>query len=1070
MVTLLGPGCIDPQSLETGATIIRLQLIVNRMGLLSTRRFFLFLYGKFSILAKGSELGMKMKFASWAAAMVLGFAAPALALDPALLLTQYGHTAWRIRDGYFSGPPTAITQTKDGYLWIGTESGLIRFDGVRFEHWQPPEGMHLPDERIFGLLGASDGSLWIGTDSGLARWKDGMLTVYASVGRFGALLQARNGTIWAGHTRALAAFPPLCQFAEGQFRCFGKSQGFSPRWVAALHEDAEGNLWAGGEGGICKWSSAKTECLEIKATEKAGDKFGVTALSSDPNGVLWAGVGPTGIWQYISGSWKRSASSAAGINLESEAMLRDRHASLWIGSRQAGLVRITNVQTDKFTSTDGLSGDYVTAIYEDTEGDIWVATSSGLDRFRNVSVATFTKREGLIDDRVTAVTPARTGGVWVADEHALLQIKEKKIIPYIPSKGLPGEEPSSLFEDSRGRLWLGIDSGIAWLQDGRFHTLRMQDGTPLGVVRTIAEDPDGNIWISTTSPQHALLRVRNGTVVAANPIEAFGGHDILAIVADPSGGLWLGLNRSGLQRFKDGHSFPYPQSDALSRDTVRDLFFDSQGLWIATKTGLRVLEGDKLHSLTVRNGLPCDDIESVIKSDDASLWLKTTCGLIRVSALEWSNWLEHPESHVQVRLYDAFDGAQVGMSPFSPRAAKSSDGRLWFSAEISGIQVVDPENLRINSIAPPVQVTRMVANHNEYEASSRISLPALTKDVEIDYTALSLKIPEKVRFRYKLEGTDNDWQDAGTRRQAFYTNLRPGLYIFRLAACNNDGVWSDSAASMRFSISPSFYQTIWFRIVCVFSMAGLLWLLYWIRLRRVAAIYKARMDERLEERERIARELHDTLLQSIQGLILRFHAVAKQIPRGEIAREMMEKALDRADETVSEGRERVRNLRDPADLLGNLTMAFRRVAEEFTQGSAVEFKEVVEGDPKELHPMVREETYAVGREALINAFNHSGGLQVEIELIYDKQYFRLRVRDDGRGFDPAILGSGQRTGHWGLQGMRERARKVGGQLEIWSGPGTGTEVELKVPSAVAYKMVRAKSGWFWFRRNSEEGW
>ena len=347
--------------------------------------------------------------------------------------------------------------------------------------------------------------------------------------------------------------------------------------------------------------------------------------------------------------------------------------------------------------------------------------------------------------------------------------------------------------------------------------------------------------------------------------------------------------------------------------------------------------------------------------------------------------------------------------------------------------------------------------------SGLLRLPPLIRDLQIDYTALSLVAPEKIRFRYKLEGRDNDWQEVTDRRQVFYNDLPPGNYRFRVIASNNNGVWNESGTYVDFNIAPAYYQTAWFRIAIVILFLFALGVIYQLRLRQVARQVRARMEERLEERERIARDLHDTLLQSVQGLILKFHAVSKQIPADTAAYRALEKTLDHADEVLAEGRDSIRNLRVNSASISDLPAAFRSVAEQTSQGRDAIFKTVVEGRVRDLHPLVLEECYSIGREAIINALSHSDGQHVEAEIAYDSREFRLRVRDDGRGINQKILEDGGRAGHWGLQGMHERAQKIGGQLKFWSRPETGTEVELTVPAATAYGNSSQKAKKFRFR-------
>jgi signal transduction histidine kinase len=448
-----------------------------------------------------------------------------------------------------------------------------------------------------------------------------------------------------------------------------------------------------------------------------------------------------------------------------------------------------------------------------------------------------------------------------------------------------------------------------------------------------------------------------------------------------------------------------------------------------------------------------------IEDDARSLWLLMPCGLVRIARPELDAWAAAADQGmdakrtIQTTVFDSYDG--VGASAFAggykPRVTKSRDGRVWFGGA-DGVSVVDPRHLAVNTLPPPVHVEGIIADRTAYGVTTgALRLPPRVRDLQIDYTALSLAAPEKVRFRYKLEGWDRDWQDAGTRRQAFYGNLPPREYRFRVIACNNSGVWNETGDSLDLSIAPAYYQATWFRIASLAAFLMILAALYQLRLRQVAQRVRLRTEARLEERERIARDLHDTLLQSVQGLILQFHAAARGLPEDEPVRQRLEKTLDLADQVLAEGRDRVRDLRAAPLALGDLPAAFQRIAEQTPQHRRATFKTVVEGRARELQPLVLEEVYCIGREAIINSLAHSECLGVEVEITYDARQFRLRVRDDGRGIDSAILEQGGRPGHWGLQGMRERAQRIGAQLQFWSRPGTGTEVELTVPAAAAYR-------------------
>lgn len=982
----------------------------------------------------------------WAYFVALLLATPAAGLDPNTALTQYGHTAWRVRDGYFAGQPGSIAQTTDGFLWIGTSAGLIRFDGVRFVPWKPPAGSPLPDDRIINILGASDGSLWIGTASGLARWHDGRLTVHARGGRFGSLLEDRQGTVWAGHTRK-AEVPPLCRFRRGEFQCFELPAEHRLDYVGALHEDRRGNLWIGGPAGVCRWQPQGLACHDISALAGLVNKSGVFFLADDAEGNLWAATGAEGFWRLAGGKW------TAEPGLESGPLLADRSRSLWIGTNKDGLVRRVHGRTERFSHTDGLSGDVINTIFEDREGNVWVATSSGLDRFRDVKVATLTSREGLPGGDISAVAASRDGSVWITEKRTLLHWREGGISVYGAGQGLPGNAMTSLLEDSRGRLWVGVDNGLAWWERGRFVSFSMPDGSAVGVVRAIVEDRNGSFWIATVHADHALLHIRGERLVKSVPAERLGGSQISAMAAHPEGGVWIGLINSELKLYRNGRFEPAGKLDSPDGRRIYGLLPDSHGLWLITNRGLSLLRNGTLSTLDTHRGLPCDDIEDAVRGDDEALWVKTLCGLVRIPAGELAAWSAHPERRVRVRVLDAFDGAQAGSSPFTPRSTKSLDGRLWFTTEGGGLQVVDPKRMKDNAVPPPVHILSVVADRKTYEPEPGLRLPPLTQDLEIDYTALSFMIPEKVRFRYRLEGAQSDWQDAGTRREAFFTNLKPGDYRFRVIAANNDGVWNQQGAALDFAILPAFYQTRAFLLLSIAALALLAWVGYRWHIRQVAARLDLQFQERLAERTRIAQDLHDTLLQGFLSASMQLHVAVDELPADAPEKPRLSRVLQMMRQVIEEGRNAVRGLRKPAQQISgidDLAQSLANVPQELGLNEAAVFRVIVEGPSRPLRPLIRDEVYRISREALANAFRHAEASEIEVEIEFAARALRVIIRDDGRGIDPEVLRSG-REGHWGLSGMRERAEGMGAQLKAWSRERAGTEVELSVPAEIAFR-------------------
>jgi Signal transduction histidine kinase len=950
-------------------------------------------------------------------------------------------------------------------LWIGTQVGLVRFDGVRFVPWTPTDGKLLPSSLITSLLGARDGSLWIGTGAGLVQWKNGDLISFPeTTGRINSIYEDRDGTIWAGRSRNPAG--GLCRVTESRAICYGPKDGL-PQFSGPVVGDDAGNVWVGSPETVTRWK-AGSATKYIPSGLTSGGLNGINALAVARDGSIFVGITQPGrglgLQQLEQGAWKTFATPAFdGSTLNVNSLRLDRENSLWIGTEGSGLYRVHDGKVDHFGSADGLSSDSVEFFFEDTEGNLWVATAEGIDRFRESRVINFSTHEGLSGDKVVSVLASRDGTVWIGNRTGVDAVRGEIISSIGPKNGLPGQRVTAMLEDHAGRLWIGVDNGLFICEGGEFKPVKNRDGKSAGTVIAMTEDVEGNIWAETVTPRR-LLRIQDREVREEIPDPQIPYAPTLA--ADPKDGIWLGfISGGGLARYQKGQleTFPLNQSPNAR---VNQLIVDSDGsVLVATSEGLIKWRSGSLHTLTVRNGLPCNAIHTIIFDKHSDLWMYTECGLIEIASDQLQKWLEQPDATINVKIFDVFDGAQPSLPPFRPAATRSTDGRLWFANE-KVVQVIDPEKLLGNPTPPPVLVEDVIADRKRYSPSDGLRLPALTRDLEIDYTALSLVVPQKVRFRYKLEGYDSDWQDAQTRRQAFYTRLHPGTYRFRVIACNNDGVWNETGAALEFIIAPAFYQTSWFLALSVAGALAGIYLLYLLRLRQVTHQVRVRLEERLNERERIARDLHDTLLQSVQGLILKFHAVAKQIPTHEPAHHTMETALDRADEVVAEGRDRVRNLRGAVSL-NALPSAFERVAEENSPGGETSFKTVVEGDVRELHPMVLEESYSIGREALINALTHSHGRHIEVEISYEPRQFRLRVRDDGHGIDPRILEEGGRTDHWGLRGMRERAERIGAELKIWSSHQTGTEVGLIVPASTAYQNVRVKSNRPWFRRAKE---
>jgi len=792
------------------------------------------------------------------------------ALDTSKHISQYRHTAWRIADGVFAGTPNVIAQTTDGYLWIGTQAGLMRFDGVRFVAWRPPEGQELPSSRINSLLGARDGSLWIGTVMGLARWQRGTLTNYRDVtGSIMAILEDPAGTIWIA--RFLSANlsdrnGPLCKVTDAGLRCYGRDDGLALPYAVTLANDSLGNIWLAGGLMVSRWQTSSADTYVPAGLNPAEIFNGVLALAGRPDGSLWVGLVHAGkgggLQQLAHGAWKPFVTPEFdGSTIEVTSLLLDRDSSLWVGTLNQGIYRIQGNKADHFRSSDGLSGDAVTGLFQDREGNIWVSTSRGIDKFRDLRIASFSTREGLSADQVNSVLASRDGTVWIGN-YNLDVLRPGKITSIQPGNGLPGRAVTSLLEDRAGRLWVGIDQELSVYEHGKFRKIPTRDGSPLGGVRAMAEDVDGSIWVATSGAHETrrLLRIQDLRIREEISSPQLTATNTLA--PDPHGGVWLGLINGGLARYRNGQTEFFSFSNGPRDGPVHGLLVNSDAsVLAATPSGVVGWRNGRVQKLTVRNGLPCDVIYTLIADRTSTLWLYASCGLIAIPNSELQRWWESPDVMVRSSLLDVFDGAQPMSTVFRPNASQSPDGRLWFANE-SVVQMIDPAHLDGNPIPPPVHIEQITADRKTYwqnlsgdASSSHPRLRPLVRDLTIDYTALSLVVPEKVHFRFKLEGQDRDWREVVNDREVEYSNLGPGNYRFRVTACNNSGVWNEAGTFLDFSIAPAYYQTTWFRLSSLAAFLFLLWGIYQLRVRSIRqrsqelATINAKLEAQIAERK-----------------------------------------------------------------------------------------------------------------------------------------------------------------------------------------------------------------------------
>jgi signal transduction histidine kinase/ligand-binding sensor domain-containing protein len=980
----------------------------------------------------------------------------AWALDPTLHISQYGHTAWRLQDGILAGAPLSIAQTSDGYMWIGTQAGLLRLDGVRFVPFVPPELEEPFNPQIESLLGASDGTLWIGTGNHLYRLKDRSLAMTkSSVAEIQTIQEDSQGNVWVARARTSSAGGPLCRVMDAALRCYGKEDGIPFSNASSLALDKRGDIWLASAVHLTIWSRDAAPLTYTLPGIKGDEGLaGISALTPRSDGSVMVGVlfgGGLGLQTIDRGTWKPyMLPGFDGSAIPVSSMLLDHQGALWIGTSDRGIYRIADQKIDQLGASEGLSSNAVVELYEDHEGDVWVVTSGGVDRFRDVRVVSISQHEGLSADAVSALVAARDGTIWMSNGSSLDALRQDGVSS-INGSHLPGKQVTSLLEDHRGRLWVGIDDQLTVLTDGRFTSIKRRDGSPTGSVVSITEDSDDNIWAYVIG--YSLLRIKNDQVQEALPESEIPYAHSMA--PDPRGGIWMGLSEGRMARYYRGQLQVITFEQLPPGGTVVDVITMPDGAVLGGSTrGLVAWRDGTSRVLTMKNGLPCERIHSLILDKQSNLWLYMPCGLVELSPNDLEEMWNRADVTVNPRIFDALDGVHAGGAAFQPSSTRSPDGRLWFSND-DFVQMLDPAHLRTNRVPPPVHIEQVVADHKTYSHPANLKLPPLTSELEIDYTALSLPIPEKMRFRYKLDGHDGTWQEPGTRRQAFYTDLAPGDYRFHVVAANNDGLWNESGASLNFTVGAAWFQTKTFRLACVLLGGLLVWSIYRIRVRHLAAAIAVRFDERMAERTRLAQELHDTLLQTILA--------SKRIADDELdeqgderrLRATMRRLSQWLGQATQEGRAALSSLRVSLTLRNDLAEAFQKAAGDCQLRQPMDVSTEVVGEPRDLHPIARDEVYRIGYEAIRNACLHSGGTHLSIELAY-AQDLTLRVTDNGVGMEGLIVESG-REGHFGLLGMRERAARVGGKLSIASAPSTGTDIRLSVPGKLIFRHISEES-------------
>ncbi|HWG21782.1 MAG TPA: two-component regulator propeller domain-containing protein [Terracidiphilus sp.] len=949
----------------------------------------------------------------------------AVALEPTTPLANLNRQSWVMENGLPQNTVQALAQTSDGFLWLGTEVGLVRFDGSGFTLFDEHSKPALPGSDVQCLLAAKDGSLWVGTSDGLARLKDGAVTTFTT------------------------------------------ANGLPGNQILTLGEDSDQRILLWTDKGIAQIQGERfvairnVDAWPATAVPSSGETPGQFSFEEQLPGNLFVTGDRSSLLIHKAGN---SSGSSTGLTVGKElpgtriqTVFADREGALWIGAN-GGLVRYADGKLDKLPITDPLASASVLTIFEDREGNLWVGTeSNGLQILRDQRFQTLTTRDGLASDNTTAVVEDAAGTLWVGTAgNGVTALKPGTATPartYSVRNGLPSDVILSLAAAADGDLWVGTPDGLGRIRRGSISAFTSADGLPDDFIRSLHADADGSLWIGTrrglthwTKPGD-LAPASMQTYTMANGL----GSDMVGAMARDGqnglgGDLWI-ATFAGLSRLHDGKLQNFTTADGLSSNVITAILARPDGaLLIGTQDhGWNVFDGKRFLPVA-QNTLGHTTIHAILEDGLNHLWFATGTGLARcdcgsaigpMQGADCAHWLE----------FGTADGLRSRETATNshPSAWRAQDGRLWFATP-KGLVEVDPAHFPVNTVPPPVVVERFAVDDAEQPLhATDLRIPAGHNHFQMEYAGLSFVAPQKVRYRYKLDGFDPDWTDAGGRRTAYYTNIPPGHYTFRVQAANNDGVWNEQGAALAFELRPHFYQTAWFYVLLALGLIGLIFLALRLRLLRAEREFRAVLGERT----RIAREIHDTLAQGYVGVSLQLEVLSELLRHHKVdaAEEHLGFTRGYVREGLAEARQSIWALRSQDSAESILPVRMRRLVEQ-NGGHGLDAQFSIYGAYRPLPPGTENEILRVAQEALHNVKKHAGATSVKVRLEYITGEIVLEIRDDGRGF--AASGNDARLdsppGHYGLTGMRERAAAIGGTLEVTSAPGAGTIVRLRAPA------------------------
>ncbi|WP_229202022.1 sensor histidine kinase [Pseudoduganella aquatica] len=969
------------------------------------------------------------------------------AATSAPLLSDYTHSAW----GALQGAPVDVlkfAQGKDGWLWIATATGLFRYDGARFERTGSVYGHPLPSSNVLGLAVTGDGAVWVGYRlGGVSVFRKGGTRTYTEADGLpaGAVFHieaAPDGAMWVGTRDGAARLAP----GADRFEPMGANVNLPTRRVYQILFARDGTQWMGTMYGAYFRRPGESRFSH------AWPRTMLTSMDEGPDGSIWAVDTEANYYRV------RTSEPAPGESIKPEekgiSMRFGRDGGMWLlqpdGVERKLQPSGPSVPAQRLTQQNGISGPLPQSTFQDREGNLWIGTSTGLDRLRPNRLKIL-QVEGQFDH--PGLLPGPDGDVWIGDYVGDVRS--------FTAEGMKKVELKAMLSASHwapdGVLWLGNEKGLhRRAPDGSMTQLAPPDGVAGLDPQALQQDRSGALWASFSGG--GLFKRVGGQWIREGGLRGFPKELTTAMAMDGQGTLWFGHARNSIslvaERQQDGAVRRLGAEQGLELGTVLQLYRDGELMWAGGEDGVALYRAGRFAALRGERGETFRGVSGIVRLPGGDLWLHGADGLYHVDAASVAAWLNQPDQAVRFERFDALDGLQGHAAQLRPVPSliRGPDGLLWLATS-GAIATLDPAHIRRNPLPPPVQVHTLVADGVRYATdgagSAPVRLPQGSKSLQIAFTALSLSMPERVRFRYRLAGVDDGWQEPVGRREAYYTNLAPGNYRFEVTAANEDGVWNKDGAALEIHIPPGFLQTPWFKLLLALGAGLLLYGAYVLRIRNLTQRMKERLQERLAERSRIARSLHDTLLQSVQGLIMSFHAHAHLLPQGTRERERLDQTLNLADQLLVEGRDQIMDLRASASP-EELGLALEQFGKGLAEHRAHRFEARVSEKCRPLQLRVHDEIYAIAREALFNASRYAEAANIVLELDYAPQALTLRVRDDGRGLDEDVAKAGHRPGHWGLVGMRERAASIGAALRIDSSPGGGTVIEVTVPAKLAY--------------------